>query len=139
MAYTKKFRDQHDDLVERAMAISKLLNEEKLTQDATEIRDMLSGLLGKLKIHLAVEDKALYPQLKACGNHEVVAIALQYEKEMGGIGEFVANYSKKWGSALAIQENAKGFIDETHQLINALSSRIKKENDYLYKLADDCL
>lgn len=139
MAYTQKFRDQHDDLLERAGEISKKLNEEALSKDASQIRDLLSGLLGKLKIHLAVEDKALYPQLKNCGNHEVAAISIQYQEEMGGIAEFVSNYSKHWPSAYAISENAKGFIDETNQLISALSTRIQKENDYLYKLADDCL
>lgn len=139
MAYTKKFRDQHDELLEKAGEISKLLNEETLSKDATAMRDLLSGLLGKLKMHLAVEDKALYPQLKNCGNHEVAAISIQYQEEMGGIGEFVANYSKHWPSAYAISDDAKGFIDETNQLISALATRIKKENDYLYKLADDCL
>ncbi len=58
---------------------------------------------------------------------------------MGGIAEFVANYSKKWPSAYAISDDSKGFIEETNQLISALGNRIKKENDYLYKLADDCL
>ncbi len=139
MAYTQKFRDQHDDLLERAGEIGKYLNEEALGKDASLMRDMLSGMLGKLKIHLAVEDKALYPQLKDCGNHEVAAIAMQYQNEMGGIGEFVANYSRNWPSALAISDDPKAFIDETNKLISALAGRIKKENDYLYKLADDCL
>ncbi len=64
MAYTQKFRDQHDDLLEQAGELKNLLNEEELSKNATVARDVLSGLLGKLKIHLAVEDKALYPQLK---------------------------------------------------------------------------
>ncbi len=139
MAYTQKFRDQHDELLKKAGELGKLLNEDALTKDATAARDVLSGLLGKLKIHLAVEDKALYPKLKNCGNHEVVAIAIQYQEEMGGIAEFVANYSKKWPSAYAISDDAKLFIEETNQLVSALATRIKKENNYLYKLADDCL
>ena len=139
MSYTQKFRNQHDELLEKVGELAKLLNEKKLTSDATAARDVLSGLLGELKIHLAVEDKALYPQLKNCGNHEVVAISIQYQEEMGGIAEFVANNSKKWPSAYAIPDDSKGFIEETNQLISALGNRIKKENDYLYKLADDCL
>ncbi len=139
MAYTQKFRDQHDKLLEKAGEISKHLDEDALTKDAKVIRDMLSGLLGNLKIHLAVEDKALYPKLKNSGNPELAAVAIQYETEMGGIAEFVANYSKKWPSAYAISDDAKGFIEETKQLISALGTRIRKENDHLYKLADDFL
>jgi len=112
---------------------------EKLKEDGAPMRSLLSELLGKLKIHLAVEDKALYPQLKKCGNHEVVAISIQYQTDMGGIAEFVAKYSKNWASGMAISENPQAFIDETNQLLSALSTRINKENNYLYKLADDCL
>ncbi len=68
-----------------------------------------------------------------------MAISIQYQEEMGGIADFVTNYSKKWPSAYAISDDVKGFIDETNQLISALAKRIRKENDYLYKLADDCL
>ncbi len=139
MGYTQKFRDQHDELLEKAGELSKLLDDEKLTNDATAARDVLSSLLGKLKIHLAVEDKALYPKLKNLGNPEIAAIATQYQEEMGGIAEFVSNYSKKWPSAYAISDNAKLFIEETKQLISALGTRIKKENDHLYKLVDDIL
>jgi len=139
MAYTEKFREQHDKLLEKAGEISKHLDEDVLAKDAKVMRDMLSGLLGNLKIHLAVEDKALYPKLKNSGNPEIVAVAIQYQEEMGGIAESVNNYSKKWPSAYAISDNAKLFIEETKQLISALGTRIKKENEYLYKLADDFL
>ncbi len=139
MVYTQKFRDQHDSLLKKAGEISKHLNEDDLKKDATDIRDMLSGLLGSLKIHLAVEDKALYPKLENSNHPELVALSIQYQKEMGGIAEFVSNYSKKWPGAYAISDDAKTFIEETNQLISALATRIKKENDYLYKLADDCL
>jgi len=136
MAYTQKFRDQHTDLLGKAAEIGRNLNEDTLKKDASLVRDLLSGLLGKLKIHLAVEDKALYPQLKACGNQEVAAVATQYQKEMGGIGEFVATYSKNWPSRIAISDNPQAFIKETNQLIAALAERIEKENNHLYNLAD---
>jgi iron-sulfur cluster repair protein YtfE (RIC family) len=139
MAFTQKFREQHDELLVKAGLIGNALDVEKLKEDGGPMRSLLSDLLGKLKIHLAVEDKALYPQLKNCGNHEVVAISIQYQEDMGGIAEFVAKYSKNWPSGMAISENAQAFIDETNQLLSALGTRIQKENDYLYKLADECL
>jgi iron-sulfur cluster repair protein YtfE (RIC family) len=136
MARTDNYRRQHDDLLGVATEISGKLDAQKLTRDATEVRTLLSKLLGKLNIHLAAEDKALYPQLLKSDSTEAKKLAERYISEMGGIADAVKAYSQKWPSPLAIQKDPASFVTETKSLFGALGQRINKENNELYNYVD---
>jgi len=128
------FKRQHDDLVKVANEISGLLNPVQLSKDAVQVRTLLSTLAGKLKIHLAMEDKALYPKLLAHHDEVVRRTATQFMDEMGGISEAFTSYLNKWPTASVIQSNASTFVRETKEIFSALSMRIQKENNKLYPL-----
>ncbi|KAA3614712.1 MAG: hemerythrin domain-containing protein [Calditrichaeota bacterium] len=136
MARTDNYRQQHNDLLEVATQISGKLNAQQLSEDASEVRRLLSTLLGKLRIHLATEDKALYPQLLSSTSDDAKHLAKRFIDEIGGIGEVVGQYSKKWSSPLHIQKDSAAFVSETKSLFGALANRIEKENNELYDYVD---
>ncbi|MCP4297723.1 MAG: hypothetical protein GY786_19155, partial [Proteobacteria bacterium] len=78
MGATKRFRDQHNDLLLIASEISLHLKAEYLSRDASETRLLVSKLLGKLSIHLAMEDKALYPQMLEHSDDRVRSMARKF-------------------------------------------------------------
>ncbi len=137
MINTARFRTQHDELLAIVNDISGLLDVNALNQDASQARSLLSKLLGKLKVHLAMEDKSLYPQLISHDNDKIKSVAGQFKNEMSGIARSVEEYNQRWPTATSIQENASAFVRETSGLFNALGGRIDKENSVLYKLCDD--
>ncbi len=137
MSNTQRFRDQHDDLLKIASEISTHLNVNELSHDASEVRSLLSKLLGRLSVHLSMEDKALYPRLLEHSDERVKSMAKRFIDEMGGLGEAVNVYKDKWPTALAIQKNPGDFIEQTKQIFDALTKRIKKENNELFKTVDE--
>lgn len=136
MQKTDRYRQQHDELLEIATEISGYLQESRVATEAPKVRSLLSRLLAKLKIHLAMEDKNLYPQLLNCGDQKVVSIAKTYLDEMSGIGKAVTEYQQKWASPMHIQNAPKDFIEHTKGIFAALKERIDKENNELYIAAD---
>ncbi|HGY55230.1 MAG TPA: hemerythrin domain-containing protein [Caldithrix abyssi] len=136
MAITDQYRRQHSDLLNIAHQIAAELNPARLSNDATTVRSLLSTLAGKLSIHLAMEDKSLYPKLMQNSNPDVKATAKKFIDEMGGIAKAFDNYKNKWPHAMAIQKNPNDFISETKTLFNVLSKRIEKENKELYPLLE---
>lgn len=136
MSNTQRFRDQHDILLRIASEISIHLNAGELSKDASKARQLVSKLLGKLNMHLAMEDKSLYPRLLKDSDERIKAMAKQFINEMGGIGEAVEGYQKKWVTASEIQKDPNGFIQHTKGILNALAQRIDKENRQLYKAVD---
>lgn len=136
MASTKNFRDQHDRALAVAGQISALLNPTALRADASEVRQLLSQLAGALKVHLAMEDESLYPELARSADPKVSATARRFQQEMGGIKSALEAYLGKWPSTGAIQQNPDAFIADTKNVLAALAKRIEKENKELYPLAE---
>ena len=137
MVKTKYFRDQHVELLTIASEISAQLNVNKLSNDASEVSELLSKLLNKLTVHLSMEDEKIYPKLLRHHGEKIKTIAQKFIDEMGGIGKVVAAYADKWFSASEIQKNPSTFITETNNIFDALANRIERENKELYKIIDE--
>jgi hypothetical protein len=84
-----------------------------------------------LAIHLAKEDKHLYPQLKASPIAEIAVMAARFEAEMGGLAEGFAAYGRKW-DAQAMHADWEGFCKDTRQILLTLRWRIEREERDLY-------
>ncbi len=137
MSYTKRFREQHADMLKITTEITPHLYVEELKNDASKVRLLLSKLLGKLAIHLAMEDQSLYPQMLVHTDEQVKEMARKFMDEMGGLGEAVNAYRNKWPSDLPIQEEPAEFIAQTNEIFIALANRIERENRELYKMVDE--
>ncbi|MBB5986452.1 hemerythrin domain-containing protein [Sphingobium lignivorans] len=96
--------------------------------DLARLRARLSGLLLK---HLAKEDRHLYPSLKRLDESVAALLAAKYEREMGDL-------AARWCAALSdwpedrIARDRNGFCDRMRPLLDALASRIHREEHDLY-------
>ncbi len=135
MARTDSFRKQHEDMLKIVGEIQSLLSPEKVKSEAAKIRSLLSSLAGTLRVHLAAEDKALYPVLLKCNDDKTKTTAQKFMTEMGGINSALEKYLETFPSPKSIAESAE-FISKTKDLFLALGRRIDRENNELYNLAD---
>ena len=137
MTATQKYRAQHAELSALVTQIASLLNDANLSKKAAEIRDVISSLAGKLSIHLAMEDKRLYPKLMAHSDLDVRALSRRYSEEMGSLSSDFMQFNQRWLTAALIEKEPAKFGDEMTIILTALQSRIEKENNQLYKLIDE--
>jgi hemerythrin-like domain-containing protein len=135
MGQIDNFVKQHDELLDLAKQISNLLKAEALTSDAKAVSTLLSRLGGKLKMHLAMENKVLYPKLLKHDKPEVRQLTEKYMTEMDQIAKLFTAYRETWAGPSKIEADSKKFIEETSQIFQALGARIKAENTELYPLA----
>jgi iron-sulfur cluster repair protein YtfE (RIC family) len=133
MSYTDKFRTQHDEILALATGITGML--EAREPDAGAVRRQLSVLAGKVNIHLAMEDKALYPRLMERKGSRTHAVASRYMTEMGGLAQVFSDYTARW-QVSAIRADMPGFANDTRKVFGALAQRIERETTELYPLAD---
>jgi hypothetical protein len=136
-ARTQTYRDDHARFVSLAGQITQKLSSETETKAAAdELADLLAQLSGGLKVHLTMEDSALYPALARSHDPKVRRIAERFQSEMGGLKEAFGDYVKKWMVARNIEADPRGFAAETKQVFAALALRIERENNELYAAAD---
>ena len=136
MSKTAAFRRQHEEILEIAgQLVPYLKAPDQIAPKSEIVRKILSQLFGVLNIHLAMEDKVLYPQMLRSANARMREMAERYQAEMGGLGEAVQAYKAKW-SCSAIAGDPTGFAAATEGLLQALSKRIEAEDGELYPLFD---
>ena len=137
MERTAVFRRQHEEILEIAGELTAVMAEpERLAEDAEVVRGLLTVLSGKISIHLAMEDKGLYPRLLKHAKPEVRTLAGTYMAEMGGIKDVFAEYLGRWPDGARIQGDPRTFIEETRGLLAALERRISREDNELYPMVD---
>jgi len=134
---TMQLRQQHQDLLRIVGQITPLLNPGALDSARGDaLRRLLLELTGKLNMHLAAEDKVLYPELAASSQTRAASVASQFAKEMGHIGASYKEYLAKYPTGAAISEKAQAFCSETNAVFALLGKRIQREEADLYPLAD---
>jgi hemerythrin-like domain-containing protein len=136
MINVDNFRQQHREIMQVVSDISPRLVAERLKEDASGVRSMISALAGKLLVHLAMEDRSLYPTLTGSGDKAVVSLARAFMDEMGDLKVVFNDYLKKWPTAMAIQADVNAFISDTRGIFNALGRRVEREDKELYGMAE---
>lgn len=136
MTYSANLRRQHDAILALANELIAAQASLRIPAEAAEAARRLAKLTGVLQLHLAAEDKSLYPRLKASGDAEVAETASRFMDEMGGLARAYGDFDAKWRSEAAILSDPAGFRSQTAEVVAALSTRIARENKELYPLAD---
>jgi len=136
MARTDNFRKQHAEILQIARDINQNLGSAITDDVALLIRRQLSKMHGLVGLHLAMEDKSLYPSLLQSADPAARHLAQQYSAEMGDLAATFEQYMAFWASSITIGANAPAFTEQSKAIFNALSKRIHRENTQLYPVAD---
>lgn len=123
---------QHRDLVKTATRIFGWLDEQKLQRGAQSAYDEVSSLSGILKVHLAMEDRSLYPRLLQHPEAQMRALARRFLDERHAIRQRFEDYRALWSSAAAIVGSPAAFVDDTRLMLGMLWSRMKLEDDVFH-------
>jgi hypothetical protein len=129
MKNTDNLRRQHQELAGLAAELER-------TSDPHGSRQLLSRFRGKLQMHAAMEEEALYPRLLADPRPEVHGTAKRLRDEFGGVYSAVDAFLNRWLASGAIEGDTRMFVDERTALVAALRKRIQTEETQLYPLAD---
>lgn len=136
MSYTANLRRQHDAILDLIAEITGLQAALETREHATAVARRLAKLTGVVQVHLAAEDKALYPRMMASSNSEAAEVAGRFTAEMGGLAKAYLEFESRWRSASDILDNAASFRKESQAVFAVLAKRIERENIELYPLAD---
>lgn len=133
--FTDSFKTQHREALEVAGKIAAEFSGDTV-KNPDAVRTQLSALIGKLTIHLAMEDKSLYPKAEASSNEDLRKMSIKLKTEMSGLAQAVVTYGQKWGTSAKIAADQKTFITETKGVFDALKKRIDVEERDFYPLVD---
>ena len=125
---------QHGEMLDLAAKIGAYQSQAQVKDNASTISNLLSQLAGKLKMHLMVEDKFVYPKLIIHSDVQIQKTSQDFANEMGYLCKAFGDYKTKYLGATKIADNADLFIADTKNIFAALTKRMDKETHSLYPL-----
>lgn len=119
-------------------AVTELKNLVKrgIAENADAIATAIVSMSSRIKLHLAAEDRFLYPSLANSTNPAVARLGKTFQQEMGHIAAVYAQFAGKWNSAMEVTADPEGFRADANNVFKALHQRIQRENQELYPLVE---
>lgn len=130
-----RYCDHHADLARLAQQVTACLPTSSQAPDLPVIRQSLTAFTAKLRVHLALEDDALYPRLFRHDNRRIRQIADQFSREMGDLRTGYDDHIRNWSNA-AIEQDPIRFSQTTRKMLETLMARMGREDHQLYPLLD---
>lgn len=136
MSTTEQFRTQHKEILVLTGEIGSLCQPRVAPGNESTIKAKLNALSGILSVHLAMEDKTLYPTMIASQNPAAKNTASAFKEQMGGIAGAFKSFVGRYPTGKSILDHDAAFGADFKAIRTALQSRISKEESVLYPLAD---
>lgn len=131
----ERFKKEHAELMALVTALREVV-QQGVGEHAEAIHRQLMAITSVIKLHLAAEDRMLYPAMLKASDAEVAQTARQFQEEMGGLATAYLAFAARWNLTVAIAANPQAFKDDANEVFKALHQRVQRENRELYPLAE---
>jgi len=127
----QRFEHDHHEILDGIHQLRKLIAT-GIEYNAAAITQLLMTMSASIKLHLAVEDRVVYPAFASSGRPELAAMGRFYQEEMGDLSRKYTEFATRWNLANRVANNPSGFRDEANAIFKALFLRTKREESELY-------
>ena len=103
-----------------------------VARNAARIAGLIVSMSSTIKLHLAVEDQALYPALQRGANAELARMGQQYQKDMGPIAQAYDAFAKRWNRPESVRRDEQSFRDDANRVLRMVFERMHREDRDFY-------
>ena len=132
--YMDQLNEHHKMLWDFLQKLQSYQSDAEVLAHGKEISATISQLSGILSVHLAAEDKYLYPALQKDPAAHIQQLAAKFSREMGTLADVYKAYRDRFMLTSQIEADPALFLQETARVLQALSNRLQKEDKELYPL-----
>lgn len=132
-----KFKQQHVDILS-CIATLRVLVRSGIEKNAAEISRLIIMMSSTIKLHLAVEDKMLYPALQANTDSSLARMGKRFQDEMKSIAHSYLDFARRWNTALTVAQNPEGFRADANTVLRVLHDRMRREDTEFYPAIEAC-
>ncbi|SHI18909.1 hemerythrin domain-containing protein [Pollutimonas bauzanensis] len=127
----ERFKHQHVEILDGIASLREFAHA-GIKEHAYEIARAVVALSTVVKLHLAIEDRILYPALQNGPDARLAEMGRAYQDDMKGIANAYIAFSRRWTAAAIIAEKAEQFRAEANVVLKTLHGRMQKENTEFY-------
>ena len=126
-----KFKQQHLDILD-GIAKLRQLSQAGVAGNAAAIARGIIAMSSVIKLHLAIEDRMLYPVLARSRDTALAEQGRCFQQEMGSIAQAYAGFARRWTSVQALLADEAGFKADANVVLRQVRERMLREDSDLY-------
>lgn len=126
-----RFKQQHIDILRRIDTLRTVVHQ-GIEMNARTIAQQVHELGTVVKLHLAIEDRILYPAAVKAADTRIAAMAETYQQEMKGIANAYIRFTLKWSDAGKVAAEPEGFRVDANTVLKNVYQRMQRENHEFY-------
>ncbi len=130
-----KFKQQHIEIIGCVSTLRNLVKS-GIQKNAAEISRLIIAMSSIIKLHLAVEDKILYPALQTANNPMLASMGKRFQDEMTSIAMAYLSFARRWNTADNVAKNPEGFRSDANSVLKVLHDRMRKEDVDFYPVIE---
>ncbi|HET8764192.1 MAG TPA: hemerythrin domain-containing protein [Rhodanobacter sp.] len=124
--HVERYLQDHRHIAQQIAAM-RSLSRDGIPAHAHDIAEQLATMAAQIKLHLALEDQVLYPELARVADTALAALATRYQGEMAALTEAFAEFVAHWRVAAHIEADPEGFRHAANVVLKALHERLQRE------------
>lgn len=126
-----RFKHEHVDILE-SIATLRRLTQAGVASNAVQIAQSVVAMSSLIKLHLAVEDRMLYPALQNGSDVQLARLGQRFQQEMGAIASAYVAFARRWNTAEALRGDEAGFKADANAVLRQVYERMQRENHDFY-------
>lgn len=126
-----KYKQQHVDIHHRIDELRQLCKA-GVTENAPAIAGAVVAMSSLIKLHLAAEERALYPALQRSGNAAMAQLGARFQTDMGPIAAAFDAFARRWNTAQRIRDEGEAFRAAANETMRCLWERVRLEDRDFY-------
>lgn len=127
----ERFEHQHDAIL-HGIGELRRLSQRGIADNADAIARTVVQISATIKLHLAAEDRMLYPSAQRAADPELAHLAQRYQHDMGPIAREFDGFARRWNTAAALRQQAEAFRREANAVLRMVWERMHRENREFY-------
>ncbi len=126
-----RFKHDHVDILERIDSLRTLAHN-GIMANSHAIAQQVKELGKVVTLHLAVEDRILYPAVQKADDPAISAMGAAYQNEMKGIANRYIRFTNQWSDAAKVAAQPEAFRDAANTILKEVYQRMQRENREFY-------
>lgn len=123
----QRYQHDHRQIIADIHAL-RTLAQAGVVGNTAQISKQITDMASHIKMHLAVEDRVLYPTLARLDDPVIGALAARFQAEMASLAEAFGEFVRQWRVPERIDADPEGFRRGANSVLKALYERLQKED-----------
>lgn len=126
-----RFKHEHQAILDHIDGLRRLTHAGALSH-AADIAHGIVAMSSTIKLHLAVEDRVLYPALRQGADGDLARLGAQFQSEMGTIAATYMDFARRWNTAEQVRRDPDGFRADANVVLRSVYERMLREDRDFY-------